>query len=220
MSFTFLSGSIESTSGIGTSNGFILPSEVEPTLGNPTVDGSLLSSNTDGTRYWVSRNDIAIGVANNAFYLQGYTWASPSRIGYLAPNTATFTEVTAVGNINVANSGYVELNSVSHTTSKSFLSTDIMQKPVAEFPADVYRGGKIIIQVHKPSENITTISEFLLVHDDIVAYTTEYGIITTGNNAPLASFETNIVSGTVRFLATPSTSDDLQFKITETLFLA
>lgn len=225
MSFSYLSGSIPTTTDIGTANGFILPSEVEPTLGNPEVDGSLLSSSVDGIRYWVSRDSITVNsasfalTANNSYYLQGYTWASPSQIGYLTPNTATFTEVSVIGNVEVSNGGYVELNSVSHTSSKSFISTDIMQKSVAEFPADVYRGGKIIIQVYKPLDNITTISEFLLVHDNNTAYSTEYGIITTGNNSPLATFETNIVSGTVRFLATPVTSEDLHFKITETLFL-
>lgn len=214
MSFSYLSGSISTTVDIGTSNGFIIPSEVEPKLGSPNVDGSILTSNTDGTRIWVARDSINVGIANNALFLQGYTWASPSSIGYLTPNTATFSQVA------VANNGYVELNSVSHTSSKQFTTNSITQTVVAEFPADTYRGGKIVIQVHRPVDNMTTISEFLLAHDNTTAYSLEYGIITTGNNTPIASFETNIVSGMVRFLSTPSTSDDHNFKLTETLFLA
>jgi len=231
MGFSFLSGSIETTTDLGPANGFIIPSEVEPALGLPDFDGSLLSSDTDGFRYWVSRDFISVNtavfatnsefsyIANNASFLQGYTWANPPRIGYGSPNTASFSEVSVTGNVSLTNDGYVELNSVSHATSKSFTSNTISQKVVSQFPADVYRGGKIIIQVYKPLDNITTISEFLIVHDNVDVYSTEYGIITTGNNTPLVSFETNIVSNTVRFLATPITSDDLNFKISETLFL-
>ena len=186
---------------------------------------SILTVN-NGILQYVSRSTLSVNAAvfatnsefsytsNNANYLQNQTWENPGTLGSVTPNTAAFSEVSVTGN------GYVELNSVSHTSSKNFTSTDIMQKVVAEFPANVYRGGKIMIQVFKDSDNITTISEFLLVHDNDNVYSTEYGIITTGNNMPLASFETNIVSGMVRFLATPITSEDLNFKITETLFLA
>lgn len=231
MGFSFLSGSIETTNDLEASNGFIIPSQVEPALGLPDVDGSLLSSDTDGFRYWVPRNFITVNtavfatnsefsyLANNASYLQGSTWSYPAKIGDGTPNTAAFSQISVVGNVSLSNSGYVELNSVSHATSKAFTSNTITQKVVAEFPADVYRGGKIVIQVYKPLDNITTISEFLIVHDNSDVYSTEYGIITTGYNAPLVSFETNIVSNMVRFLATPITSDDLNFKISETLFL-
>lgn len=231
MGFSFLSGSIETTTDLGAANGFIIPSEVEPALGLPDANGSLLASDTDGFRYWVARDFITVNtsvfatnsqfayIANNANYLQGSTWSYPAKIGDGSPNTAAFSQVSVVGNVSLSNNGYVELNSVSHATSKDFTSNTISQKVVSAFPADVYRGGKIVIQVYKPLDNITTISEFLIVHDNVDVYSTEYGIITTGNNIPLVSFETNIVSNIVRFLATPITSDDLNFKISETLFL-
>lgn len=192
---------------------FLHPSEVEPNLGVPTSNNSVLVSNTSGGRYWASDLNVT---ANNANYLEGYTWESPASIGTGNPNSATFTSVTT--NNSFVN-GYVQLNSISHTSSRTIETETIMQTVIAEFPASVYRGGKIIIQVHKPSENSTTISEFLLVHDGTNSYSTEYGIVTTGNNTPLAVYETNIVGGNIRFLATPSTSDQHVFKITETLFL-
>lgn len=193
---------------------FLHPSEVEPNLGVPTSNNSVLVSNTSGGRFWASDLNVS---ANNAYYLNGFTWESPSAIGEITANTANFTTITASNNAII--DGYVELNSVTHTSSRTITTETIMQTVIAEFPASVYRGGKIIIQVHKPSENITTISEFLIVHDDTTSYSTEYGIVTTGNHSALAMYETNIVGGLIRFLATPSTSDQLVFKITENLFL-
>lgn len=217
--FNFLSGALLTTNTGFNTVGFILPSEVEPRLSLPQLNGQLLAGNTDGTKYWLSVSALNVNTAtfayeaNNASYLLGYTWGSPAAIGSETPNTATFT------NMSVANNGYVELNSVSHQSSKTLTTNTIMQVAVAEFPADVYRGGKIIIQIHQASTKTTTISEFLLVHDDTSVYSTEYGIITTANLDPLAQFETNIVGNKIRFLATPITADELVFKTTETLFL-
>lgn len=199
---------------------FLRPSEVEPNLGVPAANNSVLVSNISGERFWSSDLNVS---ANNAYYLNGYTWSSPSIIGDGLSNSAIFTTVTVGADLTVNSNamieGYVELNSVSHTSSRTITTETIMQTVIAEFPASTYRGGKIIIQVHKTSENITTISEFLLVHDGTNTYSTEYGIVSTGNSMPLASYETNIAGGNIRFLATPITSDELVFKITETLFL-
>ena len=106
MSFTFLSGAILSTNTGFSVPGYILPSEVERELGIPVSNGDILSSNTDGSRYWVARSTLNVNaavfstnaqfayVANNANYLQGYTWSSPASIGSVTSNTAAFTNTT------------------------------------------------------------------------------------------------------------------------------
>jgi len=75
MSFSFLSGAVKTTNTNFTVDGYILPSEVEKGLGNPSANGQLLASNTDGVRYWTSNISadtlrvetlIANGVIGNA----------------------------------------------------------------------------------------------------------------------------------------------------------
>ncbi len=53
------------------------------------------------------------------------------------------------------------------------------------------------------------------MHDGTNAYLSEFGTIKTGPN--LATFDADINSGSLRLLATPTTSDSTVFKITKTL---
>ena len=55
----------------------------------------------------------------------------------------------------------------------------------------------------------------LVIHDGDSSYGTEYAVIKTGNS--LASFDTDINSGNVRLLATPTSGDSTTFKLVTTL---
>jgi hypothetical protein len=59
---------------------------------------------------------------------------------------------------------------------------------------------------------MTTIN---VLHDGTNAYLSEFGTIRTGVN--LATFDADINSGSLRLLATPTSSDSTVFKITKTL---
>lgn len=58
MSFTYLSGVIQSTNTNFSVNNYILPTEVERYLKLPLVDGQILASDINGTRYWTNSPDV------------------------------------------------------------------------------------------------------------------------------------------------------------------
>ncbi len=63
------------------------------------------------------------------------------------------------------------------------------------------------------------ISEILLAHNGTVASATEYGVVYTGSNA-LVTYDVDINTGNVRLLATRTTANSTQYKVSETLIVA
>lgn len=186
MSFTYLSGSIPTTTNIGTANGFILPSEVEASLGNPTIEGSLLSSNTDGTRYWISRDSLSVNsavfatnsdIANNSYYLQGYTWASPPVIGEFSPNSAIFTEVSVTGDIIVSQTTFIGDGSVNSTFYTGTSNNSKLLEGVA--PSDLNVNSAVY----------ATNSQF--------AFTSNNSVLLNGYNSLYFTNASNISTGTL-----------------------
>ena len=91
-------------------------------------------------------------------------------------------------------------------TSTSIASVDT-------FSASTYRSANYQVQVVRGTNyNMTTIN---IIHDGTNTYMTEFGSI----NQPvgIATFGSDISSGNVRILATPTTSDSTVFKIVRTL---
>ena len=91
-------------------------------------------------------------------------------------------------------------------TSTSIASIDT-------FSASTYRSANYQIQVVRGTNyNMTTIN---IIHDGTNTYMTEFGSIT--QPVGIATFGSDISSGNVRILATPTTSDSTVFKIVRTL---
>jgi hypothetical protein len=95
---------------------------------------------------------------------------------------------------------------VTTTSSTSEIDIDT-------FSASTYRSAKYQIQITKGSEY--QITEICIVHDDTSSYGTEYATVKT--ESILSSFSTDILSGNVRLLATPTTSSSTTFKLVRTL---
>ena len=55
-------------------------------------------------------------------------------------------------------------------------------------------------------------TEILLIHDGTTPSITEYGTIFTGASAE-ATFDADISTGNVRLLATPASTDSMEFKV-------
>ena len=92
-------------------------------------------------------------------------------------------------------------------------TTTTSQTAVDTFAATTYRSVKYQIQITRGSEY--HITEVFIVHDGTTSYGTEYATIKTGSS--LASFDTDIDSGNVRLLATPTSSSSTVFKLVRTL---
>ena len=163
------------------------------TIGGVSFDGSaninLPGVNAAGNQN-TTGNAATATLATNASGLTGY----PS----ITVGTVTAASV-------ILNDGAV-LSGVSTTSSTS-------QTAINTFAAATYRSAKYNIQVVRGSSYQT--SEVLVIHDGSNSYGTEYAVIKTGNS--LASFDTDINSGNVRLLATPTSGDSTTFKLVTTL---
>ena len=163
------------------------------TIGGVSFDGSaninLPGVNAAGNQN-TTGNAATATLATNASGLTGY----PS----ITVGTVTAASV-------ILNDGAV-LSGVSTTSSTS-------QTAINTFAAATYRSAKYNIQVVRGGSYQT--SEVLVIHDWDSSYGTEYAVIKTGNS--LASFDTDINSGNVRLLATPTSGDSTTFKLVTTL---
>ena len=75
------------------------------------------------------------------------------------------------------------------------------------------------MQVFDSVTSEVQISELLVAHNGTSAFVTEYGVVYTGASA-LASFDVDISAGNVRLLATRTTTNSTQYKVSETLLAA
>jgi len=190
-------------------------------LGNTTVINSTYFAATSNNSYRAfGKNENQLNVnsslytsaSNNASYLQGYTWESPAAIGAITANTGKFVYANVTSHIAFA--------SVAHMMGLGKITVSGMTPAnIIEFSTGTYTGGKLIIEVTDTHNNFRHISEILLSHDGTNVVATEYGVIQTGNTA-LATFNIDILSGNVRILATPVSSNTTTFKIIQNLFLA
>ena len=130
--------------------------------------------------------------------------------------TLTYEDVTNIDVVGLitARSG-VDFGSpaVLRLEGASSTKTSTSQASVDSFTAASYRSAQYQVQITRGSiYQMTTIN---VLHDGTNAYLSEFGTIRTGVN--LATFDADINSGSLRLLATPTSSDSTVFKITKTL---
>ena len=130
--------------------------------------------------------------------------------------TLTYEDVTNIDVVGLitARSG-VDFGSpaVLRLEGASSTKTSTSQASVDSFTASSYRSAQYQVQITRGSiYQMTTIN---VLHDGTNAYLSEFGTIRTGTN--LATFDADINSGSLRLLATPTSSDSTVFKITKTL---
>ena len=136
---------------------------------------------------------------------------------YLDYNNFTNTPTIPTNNNQLTNgAGYLTASTLltdGAFSSATATTTTTSQTAVDTFAAATYRSVKYQIQITRGSEY--HITEVFIVHDGTTSYGTEYATIKTGSL--LASFDTDIDSGNVRLLATPTSSSSTVFKLVRTL---
>ena len=136
---------------------------------------------------------------------------------YLDYNNFTNTPTIPTNNNQLTNgAGYLTASTLltdGAFSSVTTTTTTTSQTAVDTFAAATYRSVKYQIQITRGSEY--HITEVFIVHDGTTSYGTEYATIKTGSS--LASFDTDIDSGNVRLLATPTSSSSTVFKLVRTL---
>jgi len=142
---------------------------------------------------------------------------SQSASYYLDYNNFTNTPTIPTNNNQLTNgAGYLTASTLltdGAFSSATATTTTTSQTAVDTFAATTYRSVKYQIQITRGSEY--HITEVFIVHDGTTSYGTEYATIKTGSS--LASFDTDIDSGNVRLLATPTSSSSTVFKLVRTL---
>ena len=108
--------------------------------------------------------------------------------------------------------GNIRLQSVNRDYVTSTLTTT-SETAVATLSSTTYRSAKFMIQVTRGSEYQVT--EALMIHDGTDAFVTVYGTMFTGSTA-LATFDADIIGGSMRLLATSATTASTVYKISLT----
>ena len=96
------------------------------------------------------------------------------------------------------------------TTSTS--STATTQIAIHTFLAADFRSARFTVQVTNTTDSTYHITEILMIHNGTTAHITEFGEIHTGA-AVEAIFDADILTGNVRLLATPSSTDSMTLKV-------
>jgi hypothetical protein len=106
------------------------------------------------------------------------------------------------GDINIGEYGI-------DTTETSTTSTT--QVAIHTLSATVFRSARFTVQVTNSTDSTYHLTEILMIHDGTTPSITEYGTIFTGSAE--ATFDADISSGNVRLLATPASTDSMEFKV-------
>ena len=181
--------------------------------GNFTVSGNVSIGGTLTYEDVTNIDSVGLITARSGVEVGSGTTLSPEGNGFfvgVVTATSFVGDVTGdvigdvTGNLNLSNGAVSSATATTTTTSQTAVDT---------FAAATYRSVKYQIQITRGSEY--HITEVFIVHDGTTSYGTEYATIKTGSS--LASFDTDIDSGNVRLLATPTSSSSTVFKLVRTL---
>lgn len=115
--------------------------------------------------------------------------------------------------------GDIKVNSNVNLNSEAATVASTTQTQVASFAVASFRSAKLMAQIYDSVTGEVQISELLIAHNGTTASATEYGVVYTGS-AALVSFDVDISGSNVRLLATRTTANSTQYKISETLMVA
>jgi len=126
---------------------------------------------------------------------------------YLSNNAVTIQSIIGVLDIN---SDYqLDTSSASGSTTSGVV--------VRSFPYAVYDGGKFVIRVKDNITGYLQISEFVITHDTVDAYATEYGTVFTGLSQ-MVSFSVRINGSDVEIIASSVNTNSTTYNVAGTLF--
>jgi len=183
-------------------------------LNRLSTDGVIIQFQKDtvnvGSIGTVSNGKLMMGVGSsssgtNLIFADAFDEIYPSQNGAttLGDPGAKFKDLYLAGKAHI---GHAVIDDYAVNTS----ATSAAQ--VDTFAAATFRTARYTIQITNTTDNTYHVTELLLIHDGTTPSITEYGTIYTGSAAE-ATFDADIVSGNVRLLATPASSDAMQFKV-------
>ena len=172
-----------------------------------TLDGDINQVNV-GTGVTLHHTN-GVQVGGNTLHTSGLTL-----------NHVTISGISTISQLDIENgltiSGVVTSSSYSLPdgliSSGVTTTTTTSESVVDSFSISEYRSAKYQIQVTTGSQY--QITEIFVIHDGTTSYQTEYATVKTG--VTLSTFGSDIDSGNIRLLATPTSIDSTTFKIIRT----
>ena len=136
----------------------------------------------------------------------GYTPSGGSKT-----NLFTLNSSGNVGINNTSPSARLQIEEYGIDTTETSTSATT-QVAVDTFASATFRSARYTVQVTNSTDSTYHMTEILLIHDGTTPSITEYGTIFTGASAE-ATFDADISTGNVRLLATPASTDSMEFKV-------
>ena len=172
---------------------------------------------TYATSSGVSTYSTNSGIATYSTSSGISTYATIAGVSTYSTNSGIATYATSAGVSTNVSGGTADVTSLilpdGLVSSVSQTTTTISETSIDTFSAATYRSAKYQIQISRGSEY--QITEIFIVHDDTSSYGTEYATVKTGST--LSSFSTDIDTGNVRLLVTPTDTASTTFKLIRTL---
>jgi hypothetical protein len=187
--------------GIGTSS----PNRNLHIIGQYTVENSTSPS---GALLFIPSSDA------NRIYSRVSNASSSSRdLAFLVGSTEAMRIDGSTGNVGIGTTAPAAKLQVEEygidTTETS--TTAITQVAIHTMAATTFRSARFTVQVTNSTDSTYHLTEILMIHDGTTPSITEYGTIFTGSAE--ATFDADISSGNVRLLATPASTDSMEFKV-------
>ena len=189
----------------------------------PTFTTSIDSGATFGA--FASSTALTVGYTGTATSTTNISTGAVATATTKTINIGTGGDLGSTTIINIGNtsggptSGSIIIsNTASRSTEEITLAT-VASTPISTFPAASFRSGKLIIQAYNSVNGEVQISELLVAHNGVTATATEYGIVFTGT-AAFVIYEVDLSSGNVRLMASNTTANSTQYKISKMLMVA
>ena len=177
---------------------------------NNLSSGTVLSINAKNTGY----SGIFLGDQDNEAICQIQYVHTADKLKFLT-NGGGYNPLTLSGtNVGVNNNApsvvfQVEEYGIDTTETSTTATTQVA---IHTFAATTFRSARFTIQVTNSTDSTYHLTEILMIHDGTTPSITEYGTIFTGAAAE-ATFDADINTGNVRLLATPASTDTMEFKV-------
>jgi diaminopimelate epimerase len=113
-----------------------------------------------------------------------------------------------IGTANPSSKLQVEEYGIDTTETSTTATTQVA---IHTMSATAFRSARFTVQVTNSTDSTYHLTEILMIHDGTTPSITEYGTIFTGSAE--ATFDADISSGNVRLLATPASTDTMEFKV-------
>jgi hypothetical protein len=149
-----------------------------------------------------------------------YTDVEQTKLGYLTATQAVDLDAVESRVEELQIDDIVEFDGITFSnildSKHDSATTSTTNQIVMEaWPLITYGSVELYVQVYDTVTGHRHTSKILVTNDGANAHSVEYGVVFTDTN-PLASFDVDVLSGNIRFLVTPASTNITEFKMSVT----